>query len=261
MSEPKMEDLVVLQSVSREYPAHAGSPPVQALKKLSLRVPRGARVAIRGESGSGKSTLLNLLGGLDAPDTGEVTIGGRDLTRMSERQLADYRARTVGFVFQTFQLLPMLSARENVELPMEALYVSGPERRERANSLLAAVGMADRAEHRPGRMSGGEQQRVAIARAMANRPPLILADEPTGNLDKKSRRKVVDLLNQVSHELGTTLIIVTHDSNVSDQCDVVHVIRRGQIKREYRPTPAAGTARGPVDPDGTDDDDDEISEE
>src|SRR5580658_3880513 len=129
MSEAGTDDIVVLDSVSREYPAHAGAPAVPALKKLSLRVPRGARVAIKGESGSGKSTLLNLLGGLDAPDSGEVTIGGRDLTALSERQLADFRARTVGFIFQTFQLLPTLSARENVELPMEALYVPSHERR------------------------------------------------------------------------------------------------------------------------------------
>ncbi|MCI4322978.1 MAG: ABC transporter ATP-binding protein [Thermoplasmata archaeon] len=255
MNEPAMDNLVVLNAVSREYPSHAGAPPVQALKKLSLRVARGSRVAIRGESGSGKSTLLNLLGGLDAPDSGEVTIDGRNLTALSERQLADYRARTVGFVFQTFQLLPTLSARENVELPMEALYAGPTERRDRAEELLQAVGMADRADHRPGRLSGGEQQRVAIARALANRPPLILADEPTGNLDKKNRRVVVSLLNQINRDFGITLIIVTHDPNVADQCNVVHLIRRGQIKREYRPTEMP--ARPPPD----DEDDDEEDEE
>jgi ABC-type lipoprotein export system ATPase subunit len=239
MSEAPSDDIAVLNSVSLRYPGMGEAPPVRALRKVSLRIPRHARVAIRGESGSGKSTLLNVLGGLDLPTSGEVVVNGHDLTSMSESKLAEYRARTVGFVFQTFQLLPTLTARENVELPMEALYVGRGERRRRADELLEAVGMTERVNHRPARMSGGEQQRVAIARSLANRPSLLLADEPTGNLDRKSRSAVVALLSRLNQEFGTTLVVVTHDPNVADQCNVVHIIKRGKIVREYQPHPSA----------------------
>jgi putative ABC transport system ATP-binding protein len=258
MSDAAPDDLIVLKSVSRRYPAHGDAPVVRALRKVSMTVQRGSRVAVRGESGSGKSTLLNLLGGLDVADSGEVWVDGRNLSDLGERDLAIYRARTVGFVFQTFQLLPTLSARENVELPMEALYVPAKQRRERAEQLLEAVGMARRANHRPGKMSGGEQQRVAIARALANKPALVLADEPTGNLDRKSRRTVVDLLTRLNREFGTTLVIVTHDPNVSGQCELVHVLRRGQIKNAYRPKPS-GPMMDAADP--ADEEDEDAEEE
>jgi putative ABC transport system ATP-binding protein len=234
--------LIHVRSVSRVYPAHGDAPEVRALRKVSLDVARGSRVAIRGESGSGKSTLLNILGGLDAADSGEVVVDGQELTGLDPGRLAAYRARTVGFVFQTFQLLPMLTARENVELPMEALYTPAKERKERALELLAAVGMQERANHRPAKLSGGEQQRVAIARALANRPPLVLADEPTGNLDRRSRRRVVELLTGLTKTFGTTVILVTHDPNVSEACDLVHLLRRGQVKKTYRPERRAGPA-------------------
>jgi putative ABC transport system ATP-binding protein len=239
MSEGASAEIAVLEGVSLRYPGVGDAPPVRALRKVSLRIRRGDRVAIRGESGSGKSTLLNVLGGLDAPTSGAVTVNGQDLTAMRDHQLAAYRARTVGFVFQTFQLLPVLTARENVELPMEALSIPRRERRQRAEELLESVGMSHRADHRPARMSGGEQQRVAIARALANRPSLLLADEPTGNLDRKSRGAVVAQLTRVNKELGTTLVIVTHDPNVADQCNLVHVIKRGKIVRQYSPHPSA----------------------
>jgi putative ABC transport system ATP-binding protein len=224
-----------LEGVSLRYPPHGDAPAVEALRKVSITIPRGGRVAIRGESGSGKSTLLNILGGLDAPTGGRVVVDDHELTLLPDRQLAAFRARTVGFVFQGFHLLPNLTARENVELPMEAVPGNGAARRERAEELLDAVGMKERADHRPHRLSGGEQQRVAIARALANRPKLVLADEPTGNLDRKSRRTIVQLLRRVNDEFGTTLVIVSHDPNVSDSCDIVHVIKRGKLARSYEP--------------------------
>jgi putative ABC transport system ATP-binding protein len=240
MSETRADgaNLIELKSVSRRYAAHGDAEAVRALRKVSLTVRRGSRVAIRGESGSGKSTLMNLLGGLDVADSGEVWVDGQNLSALGERDLAAYRARSVGFVFQTFQLLPYLTARENVELPMEALYAGPAARHERSDELLAAVGMTSRANHRPGKMSGGEQQRVAIARALANKPALVLADEPTGNLDRKSRRTIVELLSRLNRDFGTTVVIVTHDPNVSERCEVVHVLRRGRIQRVYRPQPS-----------------------
>ena len=273
MSEAASEDLIIADGVGRKYPPVKDAEAVRALRKVSFRVRRGSCVAIRGDSGSGKSTLLNLLGGLDAPTSGELTVDGHDLARMSDRDLAGYRASTVGFVFQTFNLLPQLSARENVELPMEALYVPAPERKQRAEQLLAAVGMSERSRHRPGRLSGGEQQRVAIARALANRPSLVLADEPTGNLDRRSRRAVVALLARVNREMGATLVIVTHDPNVSDACDVVHVLKRGQLKNEYRPDPRraqelrepppppAAKPAGQKEDDDADDTDDDVDDD
>ena len=225
-------DIAVLEQVYREYPAHGDAPEVRALRNVSLRIRKGSRVAIKGESGSGKSTLLNLLGGLDVPSRGGVVVNGQDLTRLSERELARFRAHTVGFVFQTFNLLPMLTARENVELPMEAVGLPAPERKQRALELLEGVGMADRADHRPTRMSGGEQQRVAIARALANRPAILLADEPTGNLDRKSRTTVMRLLTKVNEEHGTTLIVVTHDPRTAGYCEKTLKIHRGKIVGE-----------------------------
>jgi putative ABC transport system ATP-binding protein len=240
---PAPSDVVVLDKVSRVYPARGEAEEVRAVRNVSLRIRRGSRVAIRGDSGSGKSTLLNLLGGLDVASSGSVQVNGRELSRLSERQLTRYRAETVGFVFQTFNLLPTLNARENVELPMEARGVGPTERRERAVQLLQAVGMEERALHRPTRMSGGEQQRVAIARALANRPAIILADEPTGNLDRKSRRAVIRLLETVNREFGTTLIIVTHDPNTAASCEVVFRIRRGRL---VGPPSAPGRALTPA---------------
>ncbi len=231
-------DLAVLTGVSKSFPAKGAAEPVRALRKVTLSIRRGGRVAIRGDSGSGKSTLLSLLGGLDVASRGEVRVDGEDLTTLGGGGLAEYRARKVGFVFQSFNLLPDLSALENVELPMENGSIPVRERRARAQELLDAVGMTDRAEHRPARLSGGEQQRVAIARALANRPVLLLADEPTGNLDKTSRRRVVRLLQKVNEEYGTTIVIVTHDPNVANACDVVHVLKRGKLTAEYTPAPA-----------------------
>ncbi len=221
--------VVIAEKVYREYAAQGDAEEVKALRNVSFRIPKGGRVAIKGESGSGKSTLLNLLGGLDLPSRGSIVVNGQDLTNLSERELARFRATTVGFVFQAFNLVPTLTARENVELPMEAVNTGAAEAKDRALALLEAVGMEERAAHRPNRMSGGEQQRVAIARALANRPALVLADEPTGNLDTKSRRAVMRLLTEVNEKEGTTLVVVTHNSYTAGYCDTTLRIHRGRI--------------------------------
>jgi putative ABC transport system ATP-binding protein len=233
-----VDHIIALTNVSRKYPPRQGASSVRALRKVTFRVRRGARVAIRGESGSGKTTLLNLLGGLDRATKGRVVVDRRNLGDLSERELARYRAQKIGFVFQTFNLLPELTAVENVEFPMDALGTPRAQQRARALELLGAVGMDHRADHRPDRMSGGEQQRVAIARALANKPALILADEPTGNLDRASRRMVIALLKRINEETKTTLVIVTHDPNVANQCEKVHVIKYGRLIREYVPQPS-----------------------
>ena len=254
------DDIIVLDKVYREYPPQGEASKVRALRNISMRVKRGARVAIKGESGSGKSTLLNLLGGLDVATDGRVEVNGKDLTRLAERELTQYRAATVGFIFQTFNLLPTLTAIENVELPMEAVDTSRVDREKRAAELLDAVGMADRAHHRPARMSGGEQQRVAIARALANNPPLLLADEPTGNLDRRSRNAVMKLLSRANEQFGTTLVVVTHDPNVAAYCERIYGIRRGKMAGEVSVTARRpGAAEEPDDeafPDDGDDEDD-----
>jgi putative ABC transport system ATP-binding protein len=253
-------DIIVLEKVYREYPAHGDASAVRALRNVSMRVRRGSRIAIKGESGSGKSTLLNLLGGLDVATDGTVVVNDQDLTRLSERDLTRYRATTVGFVFQTFNLLPTLSALENVELPMEAVDTPSAEREARARQLLEAVGMSERAEHRPGQMSGGEQQRVAIARALANNPPLILADEPTGNLDRKSRGAVMRLLAKANEQFGTTLVVVTHDPNAATYCEKIYGIRRGKMVGEVSVTARRSDEVEEPDEEELADDDDEEDE-
>jgi ABC-type lipoprotein export system ATPase subunit len=205
---------------------------VVALQGLDLLVAEGEMIAIVGASGSGKSTLLNILGGLDAPSAGRAVVAGHDLTRMGRRERTEYRRRVVGHIWQqtSRNLLPYLSAVENVEVPM-ALDGRG-ERRHRALELLGLVGLADRAAHRPDRLSGGEQQRVAIATALANRPPVILADEPTGELDSATSAEIFALLRELSAELGTTVVIVTHDPLVSEQVGRTVAIRDGRTSSE-----------------------------
>jgi putative ABC transport system ATP-binding protein len=190
---------------------------IRALNGMDLHVDEGEFVAVVGPSGCGKSTLLHLIAALDRPDAGSIRVAGHDLA--AERDLSHYRARHVGIVFQLHNLLPSLSALENVQVPMFELGVRGPERRRRAAELLRQVGLADRDRNRPTQLSGGERQRVAIARALANDPPLLLADEPTGSLDSAAGRQVLELLERVRTERGATLVLVTHDERVAARAD------------------------------------------
>lgn len=200
--------VVEARDVHREY--RMGEVVVPALAGVSLAVARGEFVSVAGPSGSGKSTLLHLLGGIDRPTRGEVRFDGRDLAELGEAELSRLRLHQVGLVFQRFHLLPMLSAQENVELPMAEAGVPRADRRERAAELLEGVGLADRRRHRPGELSGGERQRVAMARALANRPSLLLADEPTGELDSKTSDGILDLFSRL-HRGGATIVVATHD--------------------------------------------------
>ncbi|MBK6422959.1 MAG: ABC transporter ATP-binding protein [Gemmatimonadetes bacterium] len=198
--------MIRVESLSKEY--LSGGRPLTVLKDITLEIPTGELAAIVGPSGSGKTTLLGLLAGLDRPSRGRVVVDGTDLTTLSEDALATFRAERVGFVFQSFHLIPTLTARENVEVPLE---LRGEEARGRADELLARVGLKGREHHYPAQLSGGEQQRVALARAFANRPRILFADEPTGNLDQGTGQRVVDILLELNRELGTTTVLVTHD--------------------------------------------------
>jgi ABC-type lipoprotein export system ATPase subunit len=204
---------------------------VRALDGVNLRVDRGEFIAVMGPSGSGKSTLLNMIGALDRPTSGQALVNGEDLAKV--RDLDTFRARTVGFIFQLHNLIPTLTARENVEVPMMGQPIGRGERRRRAKELLELVGLADRMGHLPNQLSGGERQRVASARALANRPALVLADEPTGDLDSQSGAEVIALMHQLNHELGTTIIVVTHDPAVARRTDRVLMMRDGDIVHEH----------------------------
>jgi ABC-type lipoprotein export system ATPase subunit len=202
---------------------------VRALDGVDLRVARGELLAVMGPSGSGKSTLLNVLGALDRPTSGRILVNGIDLSHLEDEDA--FRSSTVGFVFQLHNLLPTLTARENVEIPMLGR-LEAPQRNQRADELLGLVGLADRAGHLPGELSGGQRQRVAVARALANEPPLVLADEPTGNLDTVAGRELMILLRQLNQAKGTTFVVVTHDHAVARQTNRVVVMQDGKIVRE-----------------------------
>jgi predicted ABC-type transport system involved in lysophospholipase L1 biosynthesis ATPase subunit len=204
--------------------------PVYALQGVSLEVRRGERVALLGKSGSGKSTLLNLLGGIDQPTRGSRQVAGRALERLSGRELARFRCEAVGMIFQSFNLIPSRTALENVELPM--IFAGRPprQRRAEARAVLEAVGLGERLHHRPAQLSGGEAQRVAFARALVNQPAILLADEPTGNLDSATAREIMDLLMQHVRARGTTLLLVTHDEDLAQSCtDRVLRLKDGQF--------------------------------
>ena len=205
----------------------SGGRAVTVLDGVSLDVARGECVAVTGPSGSGKSTLLGLIAGLDAPTSGVVEVDGVDLTRLGEDALAHFRRDRIGFVFQSFHLIPTLTAAENVAIPLELAGVR--EARERAASLLDDVGLAPRAHHYPSQLSGGEQQRVALARAVARRPGLVLADEPTGNLDSATGAAIIDLLLRLNRERGSTLVLVTHDAALAGQADRQIALRDGRV--------------------------------
>ena len=214
--------MIEISNVSRQY--QRGADEVHALEDVSLAIAKGHFVALMGPSGSGKSTLLNLLAGLDRPTRGSVEVAGRRLNDLSEDQLAQFRARHLGFVFQFFNLIPVLSARENVELPLLLTELAKHERRERAETALRIVGLAARADHRPAQLSGGEQQRVAIARAIVSDPEIVVGDEPTGDLDAKNAEEVLGLLRTLKQDFGKTVVIVTHDPRAVKYVDeVVHL--------------------------------------
>lgn len=208
---------------------------VQALRGLSMSVRPGEAVTIMGPSGSGKTTLLNIIGGVDTPTAGVVVVGGVKVSELSESELEMYRLRMVGYVFQAFNLVPVLTSLENVELPMIALGVPRSKRIRRAKWLLKLVGLGHRIHHKPTELSGGEQQRVAIAVALANDPPLILADEPTAELDTENAMKIIDLLTRLSREYGKTVIVSTHDPRIALRADRILRIEDGVIKSEHKP--------------------------
>jgi putative ABC transport system ATP-binding protein len=206
---------LVLKTEKLDKVYKLGGRQVRALSDVNLQVKRGDFISIMGPSGSGKTTLLNMLGCLDKPTYGKVILDGADVTKVPERNLYKIRRHKIGFVFQTFNLMPYLNAMENVELPMEGTKQSGDEKRKKVRDLLKMVGLSEREEHRPHGLSAGEQQRVAIARALANNPSIVLADEPTGNLDSKTGSEIVRLLGKLTIDQGTTIIMVTHDSRMA----------------------------------------------
>ena len=223
-----MENIVVLEKVTKDYILSGNR--IRALDELTFVVPAAIMVAVVGPSGSGKSTLLNIIGALDRPDSGKIFIQGNDLDGLSEAGLTVHRRNTVGFVFQDYGLIPNLTALENVMLPMEFAKVSRSEARERARALLDAVELGARTAHRPNKLSGGEQQRVAIARALANDPAIVLADEPTGNLDTATGKSVVSLLRRLADDHNKTVIVVTHDESVAQSADKRFHIMDGRIR-------------------------------
>jgi putative ABC transport system ATP-binding protein len=217
--------MIQLANVSKVVTS--GSERLTILHSLDLDIPRGQFVSVVGPSGSGKSTLLGLIAGLDAPSSGSVNLGGREITKMNEDELAELRGRLVGFIFQSFHLIPSLTAYENILTPMEIIGVQ--KAGDRAWALLDEIGLRDRARHYPSQLSGGEQQRVAIARAFANEPEILLADEPTGNLDMKNGERIFDLLLNLNRIYGATLLLVTHDHHLADKADRKISLSGGRI--------------------------------
>jgi putative ABC transport system ATP-binding protein len=224
--------LVQIEHVAKAY--RRGRQLVPVLTDITLSIAAGDFMALMGPSGSGKSTLLNLIAGIDKPDRGVLRVAGLDITSLGERELADWRASHIGFIFQFYNLMPVLSAFENVELPLLLTSLSRRERRERAELTLDMVGLADRMDHRPGELSGGQQQRVAIARAIVTDPALIAADEPTGDLDRASAADVLDLLQRLNRDLGKTIIMVTHDAHAAQHARTIVHLEKGELRAPER---------------------------
>jgi putative ABC transport system ATP-binding protein len=226
--------VIQVENVTRDL--KLGKVVIHALRGVNMNIYPGEFVGIVGPSGSGKSTLLGIIGGLDSPTAGKVAIDGIDITRMSEAQLTEIRNEKIGFIFQFFNLIPTLTALENVMLPIQFARRTNFKPDRRARELLKLLGLGDRMHHRPSELSGGQQQRVAIARALANNPPLLLADEPTGNLDTESGANVLEALRSIREESGTTVVIVTHDPELAQQTDRVLTLVDGKIIEEKRKT-------------------------
>lgn len=221
------QSVVKVKEVSKAY--QRDKTPVPVLSNLSLTVPEGEFVALMGPSGSGKTTLLNLIAGIDRPDTGQVTVAGTDLARLGESELAKWRSRHIGFVFQFYNLLPVLTAFGNVELPLLLTKLSTQERREHVETVLQLVGLSDRLHHYPRQLSGGQEQRVAIARAIVTDPTVIVADEPTGDLDKQSAGEILDLLARLNGEFKKTIVMVTHDPRAAERAHVQRHLDKGEL--------------------------------
>jgi putative ABC transport system ATP-binding protein len=221
--------LVSVRNVWKSY--RRGGQIVAVLNDISLDVQRGDFLGLMGPSGSGKTTLLNLIAGIDKPDRGEVLVDGVDITQLGETELADWRAGAVGFIFQFYNLMPVLTAFENVELPLVLTSLSKRERREHVEAALALVDLADRMEHYPSELSGGQQQRVAIARAIVADPTLIVADEPTGDLDRHSAEEVLELMERLNSELGKTILMVTHDRRAAVRAHAIRYLEKGELAR------------------------------
>ena len=231
-----MPMIVSLKNIVKRYTR--GKQSVEVLHALNLEVPQGEFLALMGPSGSGKTTLLNLIGGLDRPTEGEVNVAGERIDRLSGGALAKWRARHVGFVFQFYNLLPMLSARKNVELPLLLTRLSAAQRKRRAEVALELVGLADRAAHKPGELSGGQQQRVAIARAIVSDPTLLVCDEPTGDLDRQSAADVLTLLQQLNRDHGKTIVMVTHDPKAAEYARHTLQLDKGSLVTPSEQAPA-----------------------
>ncbi len=225
--------MLEVKDVTRVFPS--GNVKLLAVNNVSFKVPDGQFVSIIGRSGSGKSTLLSLLGALDKPTSGQIIVDDRDITQLSDRDLIKYRCRQIGFVFQSYNLVPNLTATENVMLPLEFSGVRKRERQTRAQALLEQVGLKpDEMRRKPGKLSGGQQQRVAIARALANKPKLILADEPTGNLDNATGKMIFDLLHKLAKSENTTILVVTHDLSIAGQTDRAFELSDGKLQEKRR---------------------------
>ncbi len=224
-----MNEILVIENLNKVFVKKGHK--VNALAGIDMVVTKGDFIAIQGPSGSGKTTLLNMLGCLDQPSLGRVVIDGIDITKVNGKELSKVRGTKIGFIFQAFNLLPILNAVENVALPMELKNMSKKDREDKALDLLELVGLSERMTHRPSELSAGEQQRVAIARALANDPTIVLADEPTGNLDSKTGRQIMDLLGKLNKEMGTTIIVVTHDDNMARRTKRIIYLKDGKVRK------------------------------
>jgi putative ABC transport system ATP-binding protein len=222
-------EIIHLEKISRHY--HVGSETVKALQEVDISINKNEFVALMGPSGSGKSTLMNVLGCLDTPTSGHYFLSGLDVSKMTDNELAEVRNKEIGFIFQTFNLLPRSTALENVMLPLIYAGVSKHERIRRAEETLASVQLADRMHHRPNELSGGQRQRVAVARALVNKPSLILADEPTGNLDSKTSVEIITLLEEI-HQMGNTIVLVTHEEDIAEHAHRIIRLRDGKIEED-----------------------------
>jgi len=222
------DSIVQVRNVSKAYRRDANSVPV--LQNITLDVPTGEFVALMGPSGSGKTTLLNLIAGIDRPDSGQVMVAGTDVAQLTESQLAKWRATNIGFVFQFYNLIPVLTAFENVELPLLLTSLSKSQRRAHVETALALVGLQDRMDHSPRQLSGGQEQRVAIARAIATDPQILVADEPTGDLDRKSAEEILTLLDRLNKEHKKTIVMVTHDPHAAERAHTVRHLDKGELQ-------------------------------